>query len=39
MDFKNLKKKMHEPKLLRLLSNVCDFHKENHTLEYGFKNL
>jgi hypothetical protein len=32
--FKNLKKKIPS-----LLPNVCDFHKENHTLGYGFKNL
>jgi hypothetical protein len=25
--------------VLRLLPNVCDFQKENHTLGYGFKNL
>jgi hypothetical protein len=39
MDLKNLKKKMLEPKVSRLLPNVCDFQKENHTLGYGFKNL
>jgi hypothetical protein len=27
MDFKNLKKKICEPKALELLSNVCDFQK------------
>jgi hypothetical protein len=32
MDFKILKKKIREPKVLRLLPNVCDFRKENHTL-------
>ncbi len=32
-------KKIREPNVLRLLPNVCDFQKENHTLEYGFKNL
>ncbi len=37
MDFKNLKKKISEPRP-RLLPNVCDFHKENHTLGYGLKN-
>jgi len=37
--FKNLKKKICEPKVSRLLPNVCDFQKENHTLVYGFKNL
>jgi hypothetical protein len=39
MDFENLKKKICEPKVSRLLPNVCDFQKENHTLGYGFKNL
>ncbi len=34
MDFKNLKKKIREPKVWRLLTNVCDFQKENHTLGY-----
>jgi hypothetical protein len=32
-------KKIHEPKVSILLPNVCDFQKENHTLEYEFKNL
>jgi hypothetical protein len=32
-------KKIREPKVLRLLSNVFDFQKENRTIEYGFKNL
>ncbi len=35
MDFKNLKKKICEPKVLRLLPNVCDFRKENHTPGHG----
>jgi hypothetical protein len=35
MDFKNLKEKIWEPKVLRLLPNVCDFQKDR----YGFKNL
>jgi hypothetical protein len=39
MDFKNLKKKILEPKGSRLLPNVCDFQKENYTLGYVFKNL
>ncbi len=41
MNFKDLKKKSHEPKVLRLLLNVCDFQKEliPYTLGYGFKNL
>ncbi len=38
MDFKNLKKKIREPKVSRLLLNVCDFQK-NHTLGFGFKNV
>ncbi len=39
MDFKNLKKKIREPKVSRLLPNVCDFQKQSNTLGYGFKNL
>ncbi len=40
MDFKNLKKNIGEPKVLRFLPNVCDFQKENiGTLGYGLKNL
>jgi hypothetical protein len=39
IDFKNLRKKSKEPKISRLVLNVCDFQKENHTLGYGFKNL
>jgi hypothetical protein len=31
MDFKNLKKKIRKPKVWKLLPNVCDFQKENHT--------
>jgi hypothetical protein len=38
MDFKNLKKQIREPKVSRLLPNVCNFQKENNTLGYGFKN-
>ncbi len=34
MDFKNLKKKIHD-----FLLNVCDFRNEIPTLGYGFKNL
>ncbi len=30
MNFKNLKKKNREPKVLRLLPNVCDFYKNIH---------
>jgi hypothetical protein len=30
--FKNLKKKLSEPKVFRVLPNVCDFKNENHTL-------
>jgi hypothetical protein len=33
-----LKKKIHEAKVSRLLPNVCDFQKENHTLGCVFKN-
>ncbi len=39
MNFKSLKKKIREPKVSRLLPNICDFQKENLTLGYGFKNL
>jgi hypothetical protein len=39
MDFKNLEKKTREQKVSRLLPNVCDFQKENHTIRYVFKNL
>jgi hypothetical protein len=34
MNFKNLKKKIREPKVSRLLPNVCDFQKEKQTLGY-----
>jgi hypothetical protein len=37
--FKNLKKKISEPKVSRLLPNVCNFQKENNIIGYGFKNL
>ncbi len=37
MDFIIIKKKLCKPKVTRLLPNVCDFKKENHTLWYGFK--
>ncbi len=33
MDFKNLKKKIRKPKVLRLLLNVFDFQTENHTVK------
>ncbi len=39
MDIKNLKKKIWEPKVSRLLPNLCDLHKKIHRLGYGFKNL
>jgi hypothetical protein len=39
MDIKSLNKKICEPKVSRLLPNVCEFQKENHTQRYGFKNL
>jgi hypothetical protein len=29
MDFKNLQKKIREPKVLRLLPNLCNFQKKN----------
>jgi hypothetical protein len=29
MDFKNLKKKIREPKVSRLLPNLCDLHKKS----------
>ncbi len=31
------RKKIHELTVSRLLRNVCDFKKENHTLGYGLK--
>jgi hypothetical protein len=37
MDIKNLNKKIREPKVSRLLPNVCDFRKENHTLGMDLK--
>jgi len=37
MDFKPLKQKSSEPKVSRLLPNLCDLLK-SHTLGYGFKN-
>jgi hypothetical protein len=39
MYFKNLKKKIREPKAGRLFPNVCDFQKETHILGYVYKNL
>jgi hypothetical protein len=36
MDFKPLKQKISEPKVSRLLPNLCDLQK-SHTLGYGFK--
>ncbi len=33
IDFKNLKKKIRQPKVLRLLLNVCDFQKKLGLLE------
>jgi hypothetical protein len=32
---KNLKKKIREPKVSRLLPNLCDFHTKILTLGYG----
>jgi hypothetical protein len=37
MDFINLRNKICDPKVSRLLPNVLNFQKENHTLGYGFK--
>jgi hypothetical protein len=37
MDLKNFKKKIHGPKVLRLLPNVCDFQNENPTLSMDLK--
>jgi hypothetical protein len=39
MNFKNRKKKIREPKVSRLLPNVCDFQKEKQTLVYELENL
>jgi hypothetical protein len=39
MDFKNLKIKIREPEVSRLLPNLCDLHKKIHRLGCGFKNL
>jgi hypothetical protein len=39
MGLKNPKKKICEPKVLRLLPNICDFQIENHNPGYEFKNL
>jgi hypothetical protein len=37
--FLKSQEKNREPKVSRLLPNVCDFQKENYTQGYGFKNL
>jgi hypothetical protein len=37
MDFKNLKKKIREPKVSRRFPNVCDFQKENYSLRMDLK--
>jgi hypothetical protein len=39
MDLKNLEKKICEPKVARLLPNLCVFAKKIIALGYGFKNL
>jgi hypothetical protein len=39
MDFENLKKKIHEPQVLRLLPNVCDFQKETITQGMDLKSI
>jgi hypothetical protein len=31
MDFKNLREKIHEPKVSRLLPNLCDFHTKKNS--------
>jgi hypothetical protein len=36
---KNSRKEIQEPKVSRLLPNVCYFQKETHTQSYGFNNL
>ncbi len=36
---KIFREKILEPKVSRLFPNVSDFHKENHILGQGFKNL
>jgi hypothetical protein len=36
--FEISRKNFREPKVLRLLPNVCDFQKENHAQGYGFNN-
>jgi hypothetical protein len=38
LNFKNLKKKIGEPKVSRLLPNVCYLQNESNTLRYGLKN-
>jgi hypothetical protein len=37
--FKNFKKNICKPKVLKLLPNVCDFQKRKPYPGYGFKNL
>jgi hypothetical protein len=37
MDLENPRQKIREQKFWRLLPNVCNFQKENHTLRYGFQ--
>ncbi len=39
MDFKNLMKKIGEPKVLRHLLNFCDFQLKIFRLGYGLKSL
>jgi hypothetical protein len=36
MDFLNPEKKMCEPKIYRLLPNICDLHTKIHRLAYRF---
>jgi hypothetical protein len=37
--FKKSQEKIHNPKVSRLLPNICDLHKKIGRLGYGFKNL
>jgi hypothetical protein len=39
MDFKNINKKIREPKVSKRSLNVSDFQKENHTLGLGLKSI
>jgi hypothetical protein len=39
MDFKNLEKKIREPKVSRLLPNLCDFHKISYLRVWIYKSI